>query len=583
MAKLGAWLDGKEDDPNAKEVRARYPEEHGVWRFDEDDYMLYALLTDPITCSELLWADASNREYGGAYTVRDYQYPLYRGPDPLSKDPYLGYTCARSVGKTESIKARAVVHGFRRIGQNLLLTAPELIHLLPLTDAIEDKIRSVRLLREFLDTRGGKTGFTHRPFGVDYLDGTKIVGRIPRLTGTGVKGQHQPDLIVDEGQDYPEKGWTEVHETVMKDTVDADGNPDFSYIFYGVHSGDRTGGFHKRANEGGFKITQITAMQRPGWSAQEKAAAKAAYGGTQSSDYRRNILGEPGDASSSFFVTARLFACVDQDRDSEFNTTGYRHQELRVEEFDELGLPIAEVLDLPGGYEEVWAGMDIGLTNSPTVIVIFARTKVKGARRIALVRRITLHRFRTRQIRHAVYAILRHFGGSLKGFGMDETGLGFPIWQEMEDDEEAPGNLREVCTGYFFNAKVPVGVAASNVTKDASGNLRDQYGAAVKEVTDEMTGETRYVTFMAMIEASTRYVREWVDKTELLLPFDTEITSDMQGETVQRVRRVAGLKQKPNAWHILDAIRAAAMEERQREVHAELATNAPTPVLDVAF
>jgi hypothetical protein len=40
---------------------------------------------------------------------------------------------------------------------------------------------------------------------VDFIDGTKIVGRIPRLTGTGVKGQHQPDLIVDEGQDYPRR------------------------------------------------------------------------------------------------------------------------------------------------------------------------------------------------------------------------------------------------------------------------------------------------------------------------------------------------------------------------------------------
>ena len=262
-------------DESGKEVRQRYPEEQGVWRFDEDDYMLCALLCDPVYCAELLGSDAGNRDYAGSFVVRDYQYPLFR-----IHALYAGAACARSVGKTESIKAQSFTHPFKRIAENLLITAPELIHLLPLTDAVEDRIRDTRLTREFLDTRGGKTGFTHRPFGVDFLDGTKIVGRIPRLTGTGVKGQHQPDLIVEEAQDYPEKGWIEVHETVIKDHVNQDGEPDFKYHFYGVHSGARDSGFFKRFNEGVFQVIQITAMQRPGWSAQEKEAAKAAYGGS---------------------------------------------------------------------------------------------------------------------------------------------------------------------------------------------------------------------------------------------------------------------------------------------------------------
>jgi hypothetical protein len=32
------------------------------------------------------------------------------------------------------------------------------------------------------------------------------------------------------------------------------------------------------------------------------------------------------------------------------------------------------------------------------------------------------------------------------------------------------------------------------VTKDASGRLRDQYGNAVLEEVDELTGQVRYVT-----------------------------------------------------------------------------------------
>lgn len=572
---LGTWTS---KDAPGRAVKPSWPEEQGVWAFDEDDYLLIALLNDPIYCAELLGDDPSNREYGGCYTVRDYQYPLFR-----ADECYAGFTCARSVGKTESIKWRSMVHAFRRIAENLLLTAPELIHLLPLTDAIEDKFRSTRLTREFLDVRGGKTGFTHRPFGVEFLDGTKIVGRIPRLTGTGVKGQHQPDLIVDEGQDYPERGWIEVHETVLKDHVDQDGNPDFTYHFYGVHSGDRGSGFHKRAAEGAFKIVQVTALQRIGWSAEEKAAAKAAYGGTNAPDYRRNILGEPGAASSAFFVTARLMACLDQDRESVYNQEEYRHQEIRAEEFDESGLPIEDVLDLPSGVRNVWGGMDVGLTNSPTVISLFTEVRVKNAKRLKLFRRITLERMRTRDLRRTLYAIANHFGDDLLGLGMDITGLGFPIWQEMEDDELAPPILMERSRGYFFNAKVPVGVDKRQITTDEGGRMRDALGATVVEEDDPDTGGKRYVTYMPMIEASTRYLREMVDTTYMMLPFDTEITSDLQMETHQRVRRVAGLKQKPNALHILDSFRAMAMIYRSAEVEAELEFSEVQPVMDIAL
>jgi hypothetical protein len=566
----------------------KLPEEQGVWTFDEDDYLLYALLTDPIYCAELLGVDPSNHEYGGMFVVRDYQYPLFR-----IFALYVGYTCARTVGKTESIKWRAISHVFKRIAENLLVTAPELIHLLPLTDAIEDKIRSIRLLREFLDLRGGKTGFTHRPFSADFADGTKIVGRIPRLTGTGVKGQHQPDLIVDEGQDYPEKGWTEVHETVLKDHTDLDGNSDFSYIFYGVHSGAIDSGFHKRATKGDFKIVQITALQRPGWNRSEKAAARAAYGGSMAPDYKRNILGEAGGAASQIFVTSRLVACLDQDRDSRYNTVevvpsmlrdpdNEKKQLIRTEQLEELGLSIAEVLDLPSGYSSVWGGLDVGLTNAPSVITLFAEEKVKNELRLKMFRRIHLERVRTRTLRETLYAIGWHFGGALKGFGMDVTGLGFPIWQEMEDDEACPPRLMEVARGYFFNAKVPVGVDKRFVTEDGQGRLRDQYGAAVVEETDPLTGVTRYVTYMPMVEASTRYLRQMVDSTFLMLPFDPEITGDMQGETAQRIQRISGLKNKPNAFHILDAMRGMAMVYNAGEVESELEYEKQVPVLDMA-
>src|SRR5438445_11456555 len=81
----------------------------GTWRMVHDDWLLFAMLCDPVFCAELLFEDPLNHTHGGVYTVYDYQYPLFRAPPG-----YAAFPCARSTGQTESLKARAVSHVFRR-------------------------------------------------------------------------------------------------------------------------------------------------------------------------------------------------------------------------------------------------------------------------------------------------------------------------------------------------------------------------------------------------------------------------------------------------------------------------------------
>lgn len=555
------------------------------WMIGEDDLLLMALLKDPVFASEMCFRDGSNHEYGGCYRVRDHQYPMFR-----ASGNYEGFTTARDTGKTESLKAQGFCHAFKRIGEDMLIGAPELIHLLPLTTAIEDRILDCRITRDFLDTRGNKSGLTHRPFGVDYADGTKIYGRIPRTSGIGFKGMHAVDVRIDEGQDLSEEAWGELLPVVEKHHRDIYGESDFTYHFFGVHSGEYNTGFYKASQSASFRVTNITAIQRPGWSKEEKNIAKAQYGSTQDPDYRRNILGEPGDPASAFFVRARLMACVDQGppgklpSDSTYNEHEFVKQELRVEDVDEWKLPLRELLDLPGAYGQVYGGADLGLQSSPTVISVFSHEVVNKVKRLKLIRLYKLHRFRSRQIREALYALGWHFGGSLQAMGIDVTGLGNPIFQELEDDEAIPPRLKKVARGYFFNAKVPVDVDQDFISADEQGRMRDQYGSAVEKETDEW-GQERFVTKMAMIEASTRYLREFVDKTFLMLPFEEEIIRDMQGETQQRIRRVAKLSgpSKPQALHILDSMRAMAMGFKAGEVEQALEVEKPKPVLDYAL
>jgi len=520
--------------------------EHGDNRFSDTDLLLIAMLQDPVISPEFCWKDSNNVPFSGCYRVRDYQVAFNR-----ADDHYAGFACARSVGKTERQKVWAFTHYFRRAQQNLLITAPELLHLMPLADSIENVIDGCRLLRECLDrSRSGKTGFHHNPFGVDYADGTKIIGRIPNRDGRGVKGQHQPDLMIEEAQDYPDAGWTEVHETVMKEVSD------FHYHFYGVHRGVRGGGFSQRVTSGDFALYNLTALQRPGWGPEEKAAAIAAYGGESSPDYRRNILGEPGSASSPIFVTARLMACVDQNRNSHYNQTEYVSQHFRWEEIQKAGMELEHVIDFPGKkYKNTIAGIDIGLTNSPTVCVILGELKHGKTNRLGIIRRFTLERFTSKQIRKLVRLIYQ-WDNNIQGIGMDITGIGFPIFQELQEDEDNPDpTMLSLVKGWKFNEKIRVGE-------------------------DKNTGDEIKMT---VIEATTRYLREWVDSGQLLIPFDREITSDMLGEHQQRVQSVARLtgSRKPNAFHTLDALRMAALVDRAHEL--EVASAYQAPVFDIAI
>jgi hypothetical protein len=557
----------------------------GIWIFDEDDWALMAMVTDPIFCAELLFDNPKNHAHGGCYVVMDYQFPLFR-----ATENYETFPCARSVGKTESLKARSATHAFKRIGEDLLLTAPELIHLSPLTQAVETRITSTRLLNDFLKKENQRTGIVKTPaFQVDFMDGTRIMGRIPRSTGQGVKGMHEPDMMMDESQDYPERGFTEIHETVMKDHVDRDGNSDFTYHLYGVHTAAHGSRFAALASSGDFKVTAVTAIMRPGWGKKEKAAAAAMYGGTSSPDYRRNILGEPGTGSSQFFVTARLIACVDQNEESKYNTVEYKAQELQIEEVDKLipeGGDVGSILDLPDGLgQEVYCGMDVGLVNDPTVIMIFAvLPDTHKKKRLKLVRMIHLWRFREGQIRQCTYRIARQYGKTLRAFGQDITGLGLPLYQAQEDAAECPEHLKEVARGYVFNAKMPIAVNPEYVSKEG-GEMVDQYGHMVEERKNIWTGAIELVTKMTMIEASTRFLREFVDDTFLWLPFAPLLVKDMQGETEQRVRAMGSphLRKKPNAFHMLDAMRAMAMAYKSGQIEEMVYQHSPGAVLDQAM
>ena len=142
---------------------------------------------------------------------------------------------------------------------------------------------------------------------------------------------HPKKLEMDEGQDYPEPGWVELGETLKY------GEEDATWRTHGVSRGVRDRYYKQTQPESGWKVHRVTAMHRPDWAPDGARAKAELYGSRDHPDYRRNILGLHGDASSALFVLTRLMACVDQDQSSHYNTTEYYHVRINDEKLRETG------------------------------------------------------------------------------------------------------------------------------------------------------------------------------------------------------------------------------------------------------
>jgi hypothetical protein len=212
----------------------------------EDEAYLFALLSDPsgLDQAEFLWVDQSsednkfcpqcgtefngihlhehddiapedwNKKYAapsGCFRAWAYQWPWWRDQSQLSIDQ-----CARSVGKSLSIKVRGCAFPWLFPGQEMIITAPELVHLEPIVSLIESQMYSTRTLRELLPK--GKSAVTHRPFQMNFLNGARIIGRIPQRDGKGVKGCAVAETLVLTSEGYRRADEIRIGDRVLTHT-----------------------------------------------------------------------------------------------------------------------------------------------------------------------------------------------------------------------------------------------------------------------------------------------------------------------------------------------------------------------------
>jgi hypothetical protein len=543
-----------------------------VPQLTEEECYLAAVLDDPsgIELAEMSWVDEEQAD--GCYRLWPFQWALYRNEATYQID-HLG----RSLGKSVGIQMRAYAFPFHYPGAEMLITAPELNHLRPVTDKIENLFRSKRLGQSMLRNQRGD-GINHQPqFQAHFINGARINSRLPQKSGIGMKGQHPLVVEMDEGQDFPEGGWVELVETMKA------ASPGAQWRVHGVSRGIRDRYYKYTMGEDPdipFYVHRYMAMHRPSWSDAERRNKVAIYGGTEDNiDYRRNVYGEHGDATSPVFVLHRLMACVripgaasDGGWAAKYNDDVYTPIKIS-DDMMLRGSPIESFLQMPGThlaeeYSSFWGGMDVGYTNDPSEVLIFGETKHPKDKKQSLLRlllRCQMMRISAADQAAAVREIFGFYGDRLRCFALDRTGNGLPLWQELDpgavgthvDLRRTPEHISRRIKGYNFSQKVAV-----------EFDDRELVG---KETQVDAVIEKNVVTF------ATDELRKWVDTNGLELPYDRELLTEWQGQEIQYVRdegSAMGLKVRYSggSLHTLDAAKMMAAGKQLQAIDAALNT-----------
>lgn len=506
------------------------------------------------------------------------------------------HNCARSVGKSLSIKVRGCAFPFLYPGQEMIITAPELVHLEPIVSLIESQMNSTRTLKELLPR--GKSAVTHRPFQMNFLNGSRIIGRIPQRDGKGVKGIHPIWLELDEAQDYPHAGWVELNETLKRGWQGA------TWRAHGVTRGVRDDFYEYTQDtvDNPWTVHRFAAMWRPNWTDQEREEAIQKYGSREDPDYRRNVLGLHGDKTNPIFVLTQLMKNVDSDPLSEYNTNEYFKVAIKSEQLELFEQEITEVLDFPFRHLDLvgktpreradqpkahfWAGMDIGFTIDPSEILVFCEYRKKPTDErttLRLVTRISMTRMPHRQQIQAILHAIDFYRP--RAFAMDKGGLGLPLFQEMSEHLDAfrardmdrlPAwmhiyDLEAALTtikGYNFSEKLLV---------DFDPTIETSPFDSTEDVVSK-TGMKRNAK-----EFSTDVLREIVDRQQLLLPWDDDLLKQFQGGTWMSNRSMDAYGRRVFSRgndHVLDAARMFALGWSLNRIE-EMTKKAPVePVYD---
>ena len=514
-------------------------------QLSESEAYLFALFQDESGIDQAEFCFIDETSPNGLFRAWPIQKYWWADPAPLSVSQG-----SRSVGKSLSLKFRAFAFPFILPGEEMVVTAPEGGHLDAVMDNIETLFTNNRIAEGMLaaDARGR---IKHRPWMINFASGARILGKIPKHDGSGVRGIHPIWLEQDEASFFPEAGWTEIIETVKVQ------HPKARWRAHGVTigPGNTFDDIISGTKDEQWKVNRLPAMFRPNWSDKERKLKITQYGSEDNVDYRRNVLGLSGNAGISLVVLHRLMSCVDTDLESDYNQDYFNCK------FDDAQIrEVSDVIDLVDPpishmqYKKIWMGMDFGLTTSASCIVIFAEVKEKedSHSKLKMIGKVTMVRTSTEDQVKVIMHLMEMYRPV--SFTFDAHGFGQPAFEwlqkEVRENEEMAWMLERV-KGYSFSKKMIVGF-------DDNIEIHEADPEGWMEAVIEKLGS----------EASLDALRYVVDTKRVQFPFDKPMLAEIQAIPRQEKPLLDeyGKSKRKSGQHTLDALRFVFLSYTQREI-----------------
>jgi hypothetical protein len=278
--------------------------------------------------------------------------------------------------------------------------------------------------------------------------------------------------------------------------------------------------------------------------------------------------------------------CIDTENESDYNSDEYNKTRITAEIINDAGGDVESVLSrhIPvpnSAIKSFWGGMDVGYTNDPSEILIFGECQMDAAEKklrekfgkkvpadgesyLRLLARVQLVRVKASDQVRVISWLFKNFPG-MRSFGMDATGNGLPLFQDMQD--AAVGYVEKI-RGYKFGSKIVVGF-----------DERVDFDEMVDDPADEAAVE-------AIVEIyATDVLRTMVDQGRIWLPFDDSLLASFQGQmqVVKSDMDMYGKKRRYSSgnFHVLDAARMAALAWKQYPIEKLLGNQAQEDVIDV--
>ena len=384
-------------------------------RITQEDLTLYEILRNPVLCTEFIY-NIDLLDYEEKFEYVDYQKEFI-----CDFNSYVALACGRSVGKTVAIVGIIIWLLINNVFplEYIVYGVPGKVHLEPVWSGLVRRFRSNSFLKYFLDNRAG---INNSEYILKLNNNSLLMCRLAGQTGTGVNfiGLHTPFVMIDESGYFPWSAWVEL-QPILNTFENG-----FRMMTAGVPTGlrEKNVNYHTDKENSNYTKHNISALQNPRFTDEDRARATELYGGVESDDYIHLVLGQHGKP---------LFALFDRNQMQIANYEVYKMVLEGTKYYDNLAEYVNRLAVFPGlpnRESQCFFGIDLGYTE-PTAIIILTLDKT------GLIRfhgRITLHK-----VNYFIQEkLIDYLDTKFKPFiiGIDEGSAGKAVIPRLQEHED---------------------------------------------------------------------------------------------------------------------------------------------------